>query len=173
MLGIDGMREWGPRQQWRVAGSRQLALCSAPSFHEAVRPVHLWDPHPTDLPLSFFYFLFFYFFWSIIPYKTHTHTHIVTTDVDNVTLKFTIFGGPHPDWGSSYLIHSCMLMLNPKKKKKKVKKKHKKWTISYTRPNSVIRAWCNIYGPHPNYDRTSPLPHALVKNKIRSWEQAT
>lgn len=52
-------------------------------------------------------FFFKYFFGQLFRTR-HTHTYIVTTDVDNMTLKFTIFGGPHPDWGSSTsFIRAC------------------------------------------------------------------
>lgn len=114
MLGIDGMREWGPRQQWRVAGSRQLCLMFRSCFprrRTASTSVGPTPHRPTAFVFSTFYI--FLFFWSIIPYKTHTHTH--THMVDNWHRQHDFenhhFWWAPPRLGLLYLIHSCMLVL--------------------------------------------------------------
>lgn len=136
---------WGSGDHVSSEESRDLvsfALRSALAFHDAVRPVHLSDPHPTDLPLSFF--LLFYFFIFLVNYSvqdTHTHTHTHGWQLTSTTWlwKSPFLVGPTPTGAS--LPHSFVHARVKKSflKKKKVKKKHKKWTISYTRHNSVIR----------------------------------
>lgn len=141
MLGIDGMREWGPRQQWRVAGSRQLCLMFRSCFprrRTASTAVGPTSHRPTAFVFStFFIFLFFLVNYSVQDTHTHIHGWQLTSTTWLWNSPFLV--GPTPTGAS--LPHSFVHARVKKSflKKKKVKKKHKKWTISYTRHNSVIR----------------------------------